>query len=381
MVAVARAAVPPRITGRPSVVATGAPSSAPAAALSSAASTALSDAVIVSGLKGRVSKQLAYQPIRKASLIPRAVLLFDIDGVIRDVGGSYRRAIVETVHHYSGWRPDPAVIDALKAEGCWNNDWEASLELLRRHRGTGTDAAQSGDASTRPAGLESAARSAGTLFPKRTVATPGTTSPSFSPSPVPSPLPSLAELVEVFGGFYFGGDPDGDPSLWRGFIGSEPLLVEPSFFTELNATGIAWGFVSGAEPPSVRYVLEQRLGLVDPPRIAMGEAPDKPDPTGFLRLAERLLAEGGGTGLGAAAPPVAYLGDTVADVLTVQRARQVCPEQRFLSLAVAPPHLQGREQLEARHAYEQRLRQAGADRILSATVAVLANLEVLLTQA
>jgi HAD superfamily phosphatase len=315
------------------------------------------------------------------NLIPRAVLLFDIDGVIRDVGGSYRRAIVETVHHYSGWRPDPAVIDALKAEGCWNNDWEASLELLRRHGGTGTVAAQSCDASTRPAGLESAARSAGTLFPARTVATPGATSPSFSPSPVPSPLPSLAELVEVFGGFYFGGDPDGDPSLWSGFIGSEPLLVEPSFFTELNAAGIAWGFVSGAEPPSVRYVLEQRLGLLDPPRIAMGDAPDKPDPTGFLRLAERLLAEGGGTDLGAAAPPVAYLGDTVADVLTVERARQVCPQQRFLSLAVAPPHLQGREQLEARHAYEQRLRQAGADHILPATVAVLANLEGLLTQA
>ncbi|WP_411874410.1 TIGR01548 family HAD-type hydrolase [Vulcanococcus limneticus] len=321
-------------------------------------------------------------------LIPRAVLLFDIDGVIRDVGGSYRRAIVETVHHYSGWRPDPAVIDALKAEGCWNNDWEASLELLRRYRGTATDAAQfgdpqSGDPSTRSAGLESSARSAGTPFPARTVATPGATSPLFSPSPlpVPSPLPSLAELVEVFGGFYFGGNPDGDPSFWRGFIGSEPLLVEPSFFTELNAAGIAWGFVSGAEPPSVRYVLEQRLGLLDPPRIAMGDAPDKPDPTGFLRLAERLLAEGGGSGLGAAAPPVAYLGDTVADVLTVERARQVCPEQRFLSLAVAPPHLQGREQLEARHAYEQRLRQAGADRILPATVAVLANLEALLRQA
>ena len=48
---------------------------------------------------------------------------------------------------------------------------------------------------------------------------------------------------------------------------------------------------------------------------------------------------------------------------------------------MAPPHLQGREQLEARHAYEQRLRQAGADRILPATVAVLANLEALLTQA
>lgn len=310
------------------------------------------------------------------------MLLFDIDGVIRDVGGSYRRAIVETVHHYSGWRPDPAVIDALKAEGCWNNDWEASLELLRRHRSHGTVAARSGAASMRSTGRDSSAPPAGTVFPERSVATAGATPPPFlSPSPVPSPLPSLAELVEVFGGFYFGGDPDGDPALWRGFIGSEPLLVEASLFTELNAAAIAWGFVSGAEPPSVRFVLEQRLGLVDPPRIAMGDAPDKPDPTGFLRLAERLLAEGAGTGLGADAPPVAYLGDTVADVLTVERARQAFPEQRFLSLAVAPPHLQGPEQLEARHAYEERLRQAGADRILPATATVLDHLEALLTQA
>ena len=99
--------------------------------------------------------------------------------MIRDVGGSYRRAIVETVHHYSGVRPAPEAIDALKAEGCWNNDWEASLELLRR------DAASS------------------------------------------AALPAFDDLVAVFNGFYFGGDPEGDPSGWRGFIGDEPLLVEP----------------------------------------------------------------------------------------------------------------------------------------------------------
>jgi HAD superfamily phosphatase len=70
----------------------------------------------------------------------------------------------------------------------------------------------------------------------------------------------------------------------------------------------------------------------------------------------------------------------VADVLTVQRARQVYPHQRFLSLALAPPHLQGPEHLVARHAYEERLRQAGADRILPATTSVLASLEALLAE-
>jgi HAD superfamily phosphatase len=249
--------------------------------------------------------------------------------VIRDVGGSYRRALAETVHHYTaaagqGWRPDPTAIDALKAEGRWNNDWEASLELLRR-RGLG--------------------------------------------SPARPPLPAFEDLVEVFSGFYFGGDPTGDPAQWGGFIGSEPLLVEPGFFRRLSAAGLAWGFVSGAEPPSARYVLERRLGLQNPPLIAMGDAPDKPDPTGLLRLADQLLGGSPGRGLGPSAPPVAYLGDTVADVLTVVNAREHCPQQQFLALAVAPPHLHG-DPL-ARAAYEATLRQAGADQVLASTTGVL----------
>ena len=245
--------------------------------------------------------------------------------MIRDVGGSYRRAIVETVKHYSGERPQSGAIDALKAEGCWNNDWEASLELLRR---------------------------AGLGQPQR------------------PPLPAFEALVEVFNNFYFGGDPEGDPSAWQGFIGSEPLLVEPAFFNDLSAAGVAWGFVSGAEPPSARFVLEQRLGLSRPPLIAMGDAPDKPDPTGFLRLASELVGS-----LGAGTAPVAYLGDTVADVLTVQRARQAQPDQRFLSLAVAPPHLHSPEIGERRSLYEAQLREAGADAVISSTTAVLAALE------
>ena len=71
-----------------------------------------------------------------------------------------------------------------------------------------------------------------------------------------------------------------------------------------------------------------------------------------------------------ASPPIAYLGDTVADVLTVQRARQQCPDARFLSLAVAPPHLHGPQALERRAAYEARLIEAGADVVLPSTQAL-----------
>ena len=233
--------------------------------------------------------------------------------MIRDVAGSYRRALQCTVQHYCGWQPSTADIDALKAEGSWNNDWDASLELLRRHGAA---------------------------------------------------LPERGALIEVFSGFYFGGDPEGDPSQWSGFIGDEPLLVDASFFATLTQRQLRWGFVSGAEPPSARFVLKQRLGLQDPPLIAMGDAPDKPDPTGLIRLAKALGAEDEGA-------QVAYLGDTVADVHTVVQARERWPEQQFVSLAVAPPHLQTAEQAAARRIYEQRLQEAGADRVLSSTAAVL----------
>jgi HAD superfamily phosphatase len=69
---------------------------------------------------------------------------------------------------------------------------------------------------------------------------------------------------------------------------------------------------------------------------------------------------------------VAYLGDTVADVLTVINARQTCPQQHFVALAVAPPHLHGTP--AARAAYEEKLIDAGADEVISSTTAVLAAL-------
>ena len=64
---------------------------------------------------------------------------------------------------------------------------------------------------------------------------------------------------------------------------------------------------------------------------------------------------------------MAYLGDTVADVQTVVRARAQVPEQRFVSLAVVPPHLQTPQQVAARGKYEHQLMKAGADVILSTT--------------
>ena len=172
------------------------------------------------------------------------LILFDIDGVIRDVTNSYRLAIQETVNFFSGWRPSIEDIDSIKSEGCWNNDWDLSLEMINRH------------------------------VQKNNL--------SFS-------APSRKNLIECFENFYFGGDPNHDSSEWSGFIKDETLLVKQTFFEELTQRRIGWGFVSGAELPSAKFVLEQRLGLASAPLIAMGEAPEKPDPTGFISLSSNPL--------------------------------------------------------------------------------------------
>ena len=248
----------------------------------------------------------------------RGFLLFDIDGVIRDVSGSYRLAIQETVNHFCSWRPTLSEIDELKTEGLWNNDWDASLELIKRY---------------------------------------------LKKNKKQKFIPAFIDLVKVFNSFYFGGDPNADCNEWTGLIKNEPLLVSRDFFNELTKEGFIWGFVSGAETPSAKFLLENRLSLKDPPLLAMGDAPDKPDPSGFLKLAAQLT----GCSLGDGIAPIAYLGDTVADVLTIKNARKVIPRQNFLSFGVSPPHLHKANQKSMRKIYEDQLIKAGADKIISST--------------
>ncbi len=243
------------------------------------------------------------------------LILFDIDGVIRDVTNSYRMAIQETVCFFCGWKPSIQDIDTIKSEGYWNNDWDLSLEMINRHIQDKN------------------------LFLSR---------------------PTRSKVIECFENFYFGGDPNQDPSKWTGFIRNETLLVEKNLFDELTQRKIGWGFISGAELPSAKFVLEQRLGLVSVPLVAMGDAPDKPDPTGFISLSSKLSK----TPLGTSTPPIAYIGDTVADVKTVINARSRIPNQKFISLAIAPPHLHKDSNHEKRLKYEVKLREAGTDLII-----------------
>jgi HAD superfamily phosphatase len=241
-----------------------------------------------------------------------AIVVFDIDGVIRDVGGSYRRALADTVEHYThgAYRPTPLEIDQLKSEGIWNNDWEASQELVYRH-------------------FEAAGQT------REQIAL------------------DYKTLVAFFQSRYRGTDPEN----WNGYICSEPLLLEPSYLERLTAASIPWGFFSGATKGSATYVLEKRLGLVTPVLIAMEDAPGKPDPTGLFVTVDKLQQPVD------VSIPVIYVGDTVADMYTVLKARELQPERVWIGVGVLPPHVQ--ETPERSKAYEETLKEAGASKVFS----------------
>ncbi|MGL5082429.1 MAG: TIGR01548 family HAD-type hydrolase [Microcoleaceae cyanobacterium] len=240
-----------------------------------------------------------------------ATVIFDIDGVIRDVGGSYRRAIADTVEQFtaSAYRPSQNDIDQLKAEGLWNNDWHASQELISRYfEGQGVSRTQ--------ANLDYEA------------------------------------LVAFFQSRYRGSDPQN----WTGYIRSEPLLCGKDYFEQLTQASISWGFFSGAMRDEALYVLQGKLGFSSPALVAMEDAPGKPDPTGLFQVVQGLESELAGT------TPVIYAGDTVADLKTIEQARQQQPRRQWIGVGVLPPHVQDTK--AQAQAYRTNLQNAGATLVI-----------------
>ena len=222
-----------------------------------------------------------------------AIVIFDIDGVIRDVGNSYRRALADTVCAFTNgaYRPSAIDIDTLKSEGIWNNDWEGSQELIYRYF-----------------------ESQGQLRAELNL--------------------DYHAIVAYFQTKYRGTDSVN----WNGYICDEPLLANLDYFDSLTAAHMPWGFFSGATRGSASYILERRLGLSAPVLVAMEDAPGKPDPTGLLMVVARLSE----IAAPAKSQSIVYVGDTVADMHTIVRARAnpvASANQQFIGVGVLPPHI------------------------------------------
>jgi HAD superfamily phosphatase len=243
-----------------------------------------------------------------------AIVVFDIDGVIRDVGNSYRRALADTVAEFTNgaYRPTAQDIDKLKGEGIWNNDWEGSQELIYRY-------------------FETQGKSRSDLNL------------------------NYETIVAYFQTKYRGTDPVN----WNGYICDEPLLASLEYFNSLTAAGIYWGFFSGATKGSASYILERRLGLQSPILVAMEDAPGKPDPQGLFMVVEQLELNHQLLEL----ESIFYVGDTVADMHTVVNARSQQPARQSIAVGVLPPHiLVEPSQVPS---YRESLIQAGADCVLA----------------
>ena len=116
------------------------------------------------------------------------LILFDIDGVLRDVTNSYRLSVQKTVLKYCNWEPSTYDIDELKNEGIWNNDWDLTLELIKR-------------------------------FIKN--------------NKLSMELPSRENIINNFEKLYFGCNPNENYMKWSGFINNEKLLVDKNFFKKI----------------------------------------------------------------------------------------------------------------------------------------------------
>lgn len=191
-------------------------------------------------------------------LIP--VVLFDMDGVLVDVSGSYRRAIQETVYYFTGRTVEPKTIQRYKNRGGFNDDWTLTHEIIG---GFGIEVTRT-------------------------------------------------RIVKEFQRRYRGED-------WDGFITEERALIQTSTLNELHQRGHILGIVTGRPRAEAHWALD-RFGwrgifsLLVPQERQDNRG--KPDPFPLLYAMGILHA----AGLSIPAEDSVYIGDSVDDMVAAREA-------------------------------------------------------------
>ncbi|QSG07788.1 TIGR01548 family HAD-type hydrolase [Halapricum desulfuricans] len=256
-------------------------------------------------------------------------LVLDVDGVLVDVAGSYRRAIVESVERVYGETIAQPAIQQFKDAGGFNNDWEltdaVALYVLAGREGF-------------PLSIETftdrIAASGGGLAAARSVV-----DDELDPAQRERALDAWDRdrLRDVFQQLYLGSElyreiEGGSPELHtRGYIHDEPVLLNPEIRDELTDR-FAIGILTGRPAAEADIALE-RVGLdvPDAHRFTMDDwAASKPDPTALVTLADRL----GGT-------EIAFVGDTLDDIRTAENAARVDPDRTYRGIGVLTGGLDG----------------------------------------
>lgn len=186
-------------------------------------------------------------------------LLFDIDGVLVDVSRSYRRAIEETVEHFTGRQIGENTIQRYKNYGGFEDDWKLTHAII-------TDTAME----------------------------------------VP-----LSRVIEEFQSRYRGDD-------WDGFINEEPALIDDETLDVLNADTIL-GIVTGRPEEEAQWTLDHQDWTRYFPLLVGKEKQgdrQKPDPFPLEHSLTMLAA----AGCDLSPNEVAYVGDSVDDMVAAREA-------------------------------------------------------------
>ncbi len=187
-------------------------------------------------------------------------LLFDMDGVLVDVSRSYRRAIEETVLHFTGRQIVPGTIRRYRYLGGFDDDWKLTRAII-------TDS-----------GME---------------VSPG-------------------RVIDEFQRRYRG-------ERWDGFIAEEPPLVQTRTLERLQADGRILGIVTGRPEAEVKWTIERFGWKRYFPLIVAREKTEqrgKPDPFPL----QHALSVLGIAGRQVETEEAVYIGDTVDDMAAARAA-------------------------------------------------------------
>ena len=261
---------------------------------------------------------------------PVGGVALDVDGVLLDVAQSYRRAIVESLEHVYGETVPRSAIQRFKNAGGFNDDWEltyaAGLYLLARRERLEMDV------ETFTAGIE---RGEGGLAGAEAVV-----SGELSGGALERVRAAwdTDRLRAIFQQLYLGAElyeslegvaPTALPA-HDGFIQDEPTLIAQATIEQLT-TSYEVGVVTGRPAAEARIALS-RVGLSLPDERVFtmdSPLPGKPDPSQLVALAERLAVDS-----------VVFVGDTLDDIETAQRAGEV-DDRRYTSAGVLTGGLTG----------------------------------------
>ena len=191
---------------------------------------------------------------------PLQVVLFDMDGVLVDVSTSYRRAIIETVEHFTGRQIGPKDVQRYKNYGGFNDDWKLTHAIV-------TDTAMK----------------------------------------VP-----LSRVIEEFQRRYRGDD-------WNGFITDEQPLIDDATLHTLQEAGLLMGVVTGRPQEEAEWTIDHmNWGAYFPIVLGKEKQGDrtKPDPFPLTHTLTMLSA----VGRDVSPEEVAYVGDSVDDMKAARAA-------------------------------------------------------------